>query len=232
MQRRQRGFTLLEVLVAITVFAVMSAGIYRVLSAMVQTQERVVSHADDLRELQRAMWIMAADLEQVVMRDVKGDFRERLPSMASNQDDTVLQFTRQGLRNPLMLNRSDLQRVAYVLGAETENSSRSESSSSDKGEARHLLRQVWGALDRINETSVETQVLLHGVEDIELEFLDAEGNRSDRWPPKKKLGKAGHDRALPVALTIRLQTTRYGELVRVFQLGNVTQIKSAPTGGG
>lgn len=234
-QQQQRGFTLLEVLVAITVFAVMSAGIYRVLSAMVQTQERVVSHAEDLRELQRAMWIMAADLEQVVMRDVKGDFRERLPAMVSNEDDSVLQFTRQGLRNPLLLNRSDLQRVAYALGSEpVSDSGHAASSRSGQTESRHLLRQVWGALDRISDTRVDTQVLLHDVDEVELEFVDVEGNKSERWPPKKKLGKAGHVRDLPVSVTIRLQTRRYGEVVRVFQLGNIVRIKPAaqPAGGG
>ena len=52
------GFTLVEVMVAISIFAVVAAGVYRVLSTMVETQNKVVAHSEALRDLQRALWLI------------------------------------------------------------------------------------------------------------------------------------------------------------------------------
>jgi general secretion pathway protein J len=224
---RQAGFTLLEVLVAITVFAVLSAGVYRVLSSMVQAQATIVTHADDLRELQRAMWIMAADIEQIAMRDVKGEFNDRLPAVVTNEDDYILQFTRQGLRNPLLFNRSDLQRIGYTLGDEPlqGEGEKRQARTRDEENRQHLLRHVWGAVDRISDTRVDTQVMLHDVEEVEFEFIDGDDNKSTKWPPKLKTGKAVRQRELPVSIRIVMKTRRYGEITRIFQLGNTIKIK-------
>ncbi len=229
-----QGFTLLEVLVAITVFAVIAAGVYRVLSAMVDTQDRVVTHADSVRELQRAMWIIGADIEQVVMRDVRADYNDRSAAMVSDDDDYLLQFTRQGLRNPLLYNRSDLMRVGYSLGVEPvsdipdEKPVTRKKKRSDKPE-QHLLRNVWGAVDRIEITRIETQVLLHDVEEVELSFLNEERKWVQRWPEKKPDDRA-HVRVLPVAVKIMIKTRQFGEITRVYQLGNVVQQKKAVGG--
>jgi general secretion pathway protein J len=221
---RSRGFTLLEVLVAITVFAVIAAGVYRVLSAMVETQDRVVKHADAVRELQRAMWIMSSDIEQVVMRDVRADYNDRSAAMVSDDDGFLLQFTRQGLRNPLLFNRSDLMRVAYSLDEEPDAENDSHKTRRSDKESRHLIRHVWGAVDRIDSTPVDKQILLHDVEEVELTFLNDEKEWEKRWPKKKPDDRA-HVRELPVAVKIRLKTRQFGEITRIFQLGNVVQKK-------
>lgn len=221
---RNRGFTLLEVLVAITVFAVIAAGVYRVLSAMVETQDRVVKHADAVRELQRAMWIMSSDIEQVVMRDVRADYNDRSAAMVSDDEDFLLQFTRQGLRNPLLFNRSDLMRVAYSLGEEPDAETNRPKNRRSDTESRHLIRHVWGAVDRIDGTPVDKQILLHNVEEVELTFLNEEKEWGKRWPKVKPDDRA-HVRELPVAVKITLKTRQFGEITRIFQLGNVVQKK-------
>ncbi len=225
---RQRGFTLLEVLVAIAVFAVVSAGVYRVLAAMVQSQDTVVKHADSLHEIQRAMRILADDVEQVVMRDIVDDNGHRHAALISDDEDFLLQFTRQGVRNPLLLNRSDLQRVAYSLGPEPAqegddaDSAAARSRRQSSGRESHLLRHTWGALDPLDDTEEIVQVLLHDVDEMSMEFLDGEGRWINRWPDKKP-GNQVHMRDLPVAIRLVMKTVRYGEIRRTFQLGNVVE---------
>ena len=111
-----RGFTLVEVMVAISIFAIVAAGVYRVLSTMVETQNKVVDHSEGLRDLQRALWLISMDMNQMVMRDVRKPNDNRSPALIADDDDYLVQFTRQGLRNPLLLARSDLERVAYSIG--------------------------------------------------------------------------------------------------------------------
>lgn len=116
-QNNSKGFTLIEVMVAIAVFAVIAAGVYRVLATMVDSQDRVAVHADALRDLQRSLWFIAMDMNQLVMRDVHNPDDKRSPALVADSNNFLLQFTRQALRNPLLTARSDLDRVAYSLGS-------------------------------------------------------------------------------------------------------------------
>lgn len=217
-----RGFTLVEVMVAMAVFAVIAAGVYRVLSAMVETQDKIVTHSESLRDLQRAMWLLSADMRQLVMRDITEANEDRSPALIAD-DDYLLQFTRQGLRNPLLFNRSDLQRVAYSLGpdpaAVDEDGRRRRSDDS-----QHLLRHTWSAVDRTDDTVEVVQVLLRDVEEVNITFLDEDGDWKKTWPEKKMDDKA-HIRQLPEAIRLTLTTKKYGNIERLFQTGNVIDKK-------
>ena len=223
------GFTLIEVLVAISVFAVISAGVYRVLSGMVLTQEKVVTHAQSLRELQRAMSVLSADMEQLSPRDIKLPNDDREPALIADVDDYLLVFTRQGVRNPLLLNRSSLQRVAYSLGPDP-NPLPEGSAEKRSGDDRHLLRHSWGALDRLDDTAEVVQVLLRDVEEVDIRYLDGKGKWKDDWPETRMNDKA-HIRDLPVAVRLTMKTARYGEVERFFQSGNVVHKEVVGSGG-
>jgi general secretion pathway protein J len=64
-RRRARGFTLLELLVAITVLSVVSLISWRGLDTLVSTRERLEPEADDVRALLTAFGQMERDLAQV-----------------------------------------------------------------------------------------------------------------------------------------------------------------------
>jgi general secretion pathway protein J len=62
---RSRGFTLLELLVAITVLSIVSMIAWRGLDSLVTTRERLEPEADDVRALLTAFGQMERDLAQV-----------------------------------------------------------------------------------------------------------------------------------------------------------------------
>ncbi len=223
---KTRGFTLIEVMVAISIFAVISAGIYHVLSAMVDVQGKVVKHAEALHEVQKAMWVISSDIEQIVMRDVHAEADSRSPAMISDEDNYLLQFTRQGISNPLLFNRSDMLRVAYSLGArpEQDDGGVRGAGDSDESKGQHLLRTTWLALDRISSTKTLTQVLLRDVESVKIEFLLEENKWLSLWPEKQPDRRA-HTRDLPIAIKITINAKNAGEIQRVFQIGNLIEKK-------
>ncbi len=221
-----KGFTLVEVMVAISIFAVVSAGVYRVLSAMVETQSKVVAHSESLRDLQRALWLISVDMNQMVMRDVRKPNDNRSPALIADDDSYIVQFTRQGARNPVLLARSDMERVAYSIGQDPDiNSHKNRSKKS-----RHLLRHTWSAVDRRDNAKETVQMLFKGVDEVRVEFLDEKGNWKSDWPEKKMDDKA-HTRNLPAAIKLFIKTEKYGDLERVFQIGNVVHKQKANQDG-
>lgn len=220
-QNNSKGFTLIEVMVAIAVFAVIAAGVYRVLATMVDSQDRVAVHADALRDLQRSLWFIAMDMNQLVMRDVHNPDDKRSPALVADSNNFLLQFTRQALRNPLLTARSDLDRVAYSLGSSQLKYGKGKKIGKD------LLRHTWGAVDRRDDAKENTQVLFEDVSDVKLAFMDNKGDWKTDWP-EKKMDDSVHTRTLPVAIRLTIKTERYGELEQVFHVGDILKKEKVP----
>src|SRR3989344_679501 len=53
--KRERGFTLLELLIAVAIFALLALATYRMLSSVMQADKATREHEQQLRELVRAM---------------------------------------------------------------------------------------------------------------------------------------------------------------------------------
>lgn len=93
----RNGFTLMEVLIAITITAVIGLGVWQVLSSIVNSRDRVDDLAQQFDGLQRTILLLERDLNQVVnrpVRDLYGDFQ---PAMTSREEGIALALTRAGL---------------------------------------------------------------------------------------------------------------------------------------
>lgn len=202
--KSQRGFTLLEVLVAITITAVIGIGVWQVLSGVILSRDRVDELAEEFDGLQRAMLLLERDITQIVnrsARDVYGDFK---PALTSREDDFSLMLTRQGWRNPLGIRRSHLQRVAWeYTGSE-------------------LRRRYWLTLDQGQEDHSQDVLLLENVTGFELRFLNEQNNWEPDWPSEEAMASLNPgsrpDISLPLGMEITLEHERFGELVRTFVL--------------
>ena len=110
----------------------------------------------------------------------------------------LVRLTRGGWRNPALLPRGTLQRLQYRL---------------EDGE---LLRDRWLVLDAPLGTEPRTEVLLEGVDEVRIEYLDDEDAWSESWPPLRRIG----DRSLggPRAARITLELADWGEIQRLVEM--------------
>ncbi|WJW75225.1 type II secretion system minor pseudopilin GspJ [Thiohalobacter sp. IOR34] len=194
---RMRGFTLLELLVAMAIFALLAMLAYGGLNNVLMTRAGVEAQAEALKRLQLGYRWLQRDLEQAVLRPVRDSLGDSRPALlAGGSFGTLLALTREGWSNPAGQPRSHLQRVVYRL------------------EEDRLLRAYWPALDRAPGAEPLEAVLLEGVSRVELRFLDPAGEWRPQWPPANQQGEAG----LPRAVELIVETDAWGALRWLFRL--------------
>ena len=200
----RNGFTLMEMLIAVTITAVIGLGVWQVLGNVVASRDRVNEVADQFDSIQRTMLLLERDITQIVNRagrDVYGDFR---PALTSRENDFALMLTRQGWRNPLGTRRSTMQRVAWEYTGD------------------ELRRRYWVSVDQGQEDNSQDIMLLADVTDFAVRFLDEQRNWRDDWPDEASMANMNPGTRpnvpLPLGIEITLEHERFGELVRTFAL--------------
>ena len=197
--RSERGFTLLELVVAIAIFGLMSAMAYSGLASALNTRDYADQQADRLAEIQKAFSIIGRDVEQAVNRPVRDNYAsELLPLLGGGYGSAVLELTHAGYRNPMGLQRSSLQRVAYVL------------------EDGKLQRQSWWVLDRSIDSAPQVSPLLTKVKTVELRFMDENHTWQPQWP--SVTANPNNPPTLPNAVEVTLELEDWGRLTRIFEV--------------
>jgi general secretion pathway protein J len=195
--RTTRGFTLLEMLVALAVFAVLGLMSSQMVRRILDVHTVAIARGERLSELQSAVQIIQRDVLQIQSRSVRDEMGDALPTLRIGTD-ILLELTHSGWRNPLEQRRSELQRVAYQLRDET------------------LLRYYWNVLDRAEDSEPVVQELLHGVTEVSFQALDVSGNAHAYWP---LVGDLTTDPNMKLAgVELRLSAAPFGEIERVWDV--------------
>ena len=209
---RVRGFTLIEVLIALAITGFVAAAAYTALSTVISGVESTRSTAQRTYEINRAFMVISRDLRQFVYRPVRDEFGESEPALSGGiASRFLLSFTRAGWHNPSELQRSNLQRVNYLWEEDT------------------LWRESYSVLDRSGDTQPNRVRLLNNVVAVSLSFLDATnslrlGRGSDietrDWTENWVVdtSRPGELPLPPAAVELTIELDDLGELRRLYAL--------------
>ncbi|MCJ8168775.1 type II secretion system minor pseudopilin GspJ [Atopomonas sediminilitoris] len=202
--RQQLGFTLLEVMIAISIFALVGLATYRMLDTVLQSDQRIKVQELRLRELVRALEVFERDILQLRPRPIRSAYGDELPALSLQGDSNqqILEFTRAGWSNPLAHARSQLQRVRWQYQND------------------QLTRQYWQVLDQAQDSLAQPQSVLSQQQGWQLQVMDEQGQWHSQWPlaDTRSSGGAEAEPKLPKALRLTLQHPHYGELLRQWRL--------------
>ena len=198
MPLHSRGYTLIELLVALVILALLSLAGYKGLDAILQTRTHV---AQETRKWQQLAFFFARieqDVAQAIHRPVtdqggltQAEWIGRAVLVAD--DEAELTFTRAGIPNESekML---PPQRIGYRL------------------QQGSILLLRWPYPDQAPHAEPVRYPLLEGVSEFHLRHLDTSGNWLELWPP------AGQSGVLPMALEVSLKLASGEQIPRIFAL--------------
>lgn len=207
---RRRGFTLIEVLIAMAITAFVSVLSYQTLSTAITGIESARDASERLHEINRALTVMSRDIRQITNRPVVDEFGQLASAVSGGPlARDPLRLTRSGWHNSTGAPRSTLQRIAYRL---------------EDGE---LLRLTYPVLDRTTAIEPVETVLLDKVDALEFRFLptinDLEVDRSQtidrRFWQENWLAEVGFTNQLiapPAAIEMRITLADWDELERLY----------------
>lgn len=223
-KRRQGGFTLLEIMVAIAITATIAALTYQSFHAASSGAERSAEVMDGINRLDRTWQIIGADFRHALPPEagptgLRFLFYAESLSGGADERHMLMRFTRRGWVNPLERLRSDIQELSYRV--EDGNLWR---------DYRPMRNVPYDEYD-FEEEALQ-QLLLEGVLDIQLRFLSAalinrsglgalDGseytrNWSPMWPDPDQMAQGLIP--LPLAVEISIETEELGVITRLFEL--------------
>ncbi|BCL68204.1 type II secretion system protein GspJ [Vibrio nigripulchritudo] len=194
-RRKVSGFTLIEVLVAIAVFASLSIAAYQVVNQVQLSNAQSLEKTERLQTMQRALIWMDNDFRQMALRQMRTNGEAPSQTLLSygdyilESDDKGIVFSRLGWQNPQnVFPRGDVTKVGYRIREE------------------NLERVWWRYSDTPSGQEPLTRPILSDVESFTVTFYE-NGEWKEEWTKPK---------ALPAAIAITLTLKDYGDIERVY----------------
>jgi general secretion pathway protein J len=204
MSLRARGFTLIELAVAIFITAVLFAIGYGAVNQAVNNREALEERQERLLAVQTTMRVLGQDIGQLALRPIRNasgnSMDPVLQSTAGSQP--FMQLTRGGWANPAGVQRPSLQRVAYFF------------------EENKLRREHWPVLDPLLSVQLQKRELLTGVKSVTVRYMDVTRQWRDTWPPQSAVANSAtiNLRVRPVAIEVTLDLEDWGKVIRIFEV--------------
>jgi general secretion pathway protein J len=204
----EAGFTLVELLVALAIFAMISVAGVTLLRSGSDTQIAVKARLEQLSRANRLANALESDLAQAIARPVRDQAGQPVPAFTQADAGTpgaLFGFIRAGWSNFDDAPRAGLQRVAYAL------------------DGTALKRISWPMLDGAAQDDAATMV--ENVSAATVRFRDDKGEWRGDWTAAKTT-------ALPRAVELRLTIEGKPEQRMLFLVGPQTRIEPPVLAGG
>ncbi|GLT20380.1 type II secretion system protein GspJ [Vibrio zhanjiangensis] len=193
--RKQSGFTLIEVLVAIAIFASLSVGAYQVLNQVQRSNALSLERSERLKMLQRTLVYMDGDFRQIATRQTRTNGAEsngmflEWKEYLIDSDAKGIMFTRLGWHNPQQqFPRGEISKVGYRIKDDV------------------LERVWWHYADTPAGQEGVSLPLVDKVEKFEVKFWQG-SDWTKEWTKKE---------ALPKAIAVELTLKDYGKIERIY----------------
>jgi general secretion pathway protein J len=193
-----KGFTLIEILIALAVFAILATITSSTLYYAFDTRARVNEQSKRLDSLQLAVSLLQQDITQIIDRPIRGN-EMRLISAFIGRSKYV-EFTRDGDVNPEgMEKRSTLKRIAYLCQNNT------------------LKRRTWEHLDSPQHNKYWDKNLLEQLTDCHFEYLNQTLQLFPEWH-QDALTQNQNKEPLPKAIQVNLSFKDQGTINLLFTI--------------
>lgn len=199
----RRGFSLIELLVALVIFATMAAIAYAGLGAVTRTRTTLETRERELAALGRTLTFVERDLRASAWRPVRDGEGRDLPALLGQAE--FLELSTHGRGHALGPDLGMVERVGYLRDAD----------------GLHRLR--WPVLDRVRTTVPDRRLILPDVEHVRWRYLTADGRWHDQWPPPA----GALATTMPVAVEFTLTHATLGEIRRLVELPDPPRSPSA-----
>ena len=205
---RARGFTLIEVVIAMFISAIMFAIGYGAINQALRDRDALNVSQERVTEIQLGIRVVAQDFAQVIprpARDTSGTGQLMPAIFANGSSDAIVTFTRAGWSNSAGIQRPAEQRVRYRF---IEGS---------------LVREHWLSVDPALNTEPVQRVLLTRVKAVEIRFLDPVSRqwRTD-WQASASGQVAPNSVSLlvtrPLAIEFTVVFEDWGRVQRLFEI--------------
>lgn len=196
-----RGFTLIEMLLAVLVFAMVGMAAVAVLDSVNRSNQGSVQGIERLQKLQRLMLVLDRDFWQIVPRQVRLNGEAPLAQTLAGgknfieSDDDGISFVQGGWTNPgMVLPRSEVQLVGYRL------------------KEKQLQRLFYVYPDAVTGTEPTVQVLLDEIDSLEIRYLASDEDEGNSWREHWESSQ------WPQAVKLTLESAEFGTIERVYLL--------------
>lgn len=180
--KRSRAFTLIEIMIALFIFALMASIVSAALYTMFNAREASIEYADKLAEVQAATTLMKLDLRQTMALRLGAEFY--------GKKESIFVLPRAGVTNPnQQLDRSELVLVSYFVKDHV------------------LLRDQFPIMQ---STKTSKRAILENIEAIEFQYFDAGNEVSSAWPVRHNASTLS--KRLPKAIQVTLTLKKWGTI--------------------
>lgn len=196
--RRSRGFTLIEILIAVAIFGILSVMAFRVLTVILDAKERVDRESRRWRDVGLAVARIEQDVGALIDRPLRDSGGGRIKPICGEPlprgEAGQIELTRVGaLDSPGPIGAP--QRVGYRV------------------RDGRLELMYWPVLDRALRTTPQVTPILAEVQTLEFRYMDERGQWNTRWP-------ANGCQEIPSAATVPVPVAPAGiEMVMTLQRG-------------
>jgi len=200
--QNQTGFTLIEVLIVVAIFAVITSIGYVVLTQYISTTEKLELNQIRIQKLQQTFSLLEKDFRYIQSRSVRNEFGDFEASFAIENSSQIpgelIRFTT-AHADYLSYDTGKLVRVVWSLDGDS------------------LIRNTWPVVDRDESIEISAQEVLHDVDRVEIQMYE--------WTDTFRLQTVanlsdGID--IPYGLKLTLFTNDGFEYYRIFDIANGT----------